>query len=127
MKINFTSGQNFQFPKTHKTFLRGKRVFSKTTIFQGGGGGHFSRRHISQSQKFYYSLDIILLTENNFLSRLIKKGKLDFSAVYPPKYFRLDYAQCKNTSKESRESTNYVINHTIDCNRHCTVNNCVIL
>ena len=41
MKINFTSGQNFQFPKTHKTFLRGKRVFSKTAIFQGGGGGIF--------------------------------------------------------------------------------------
>ena len=101
MKINFTSGQNFQFPKTHKTFLR---------------GGFFEEAYFLEL-KILLLDDIILLTENNFLPRLIKKGKLNFSALYPPKYFRLDYPQCKNTSKESRESTNYVINHTIDCNR----------
>ena len=37
-------------------------------------------------------MDQFLFTENNFLSSLIKKGKLKFFPLYLPKYFHLEYA-----------------------------------
>ena len=85
MKINFTSGQNFQFPKTHKTFLRGKRVFSKTAIFQGGGA--FFEEAYFPEPKILLFIGYNPFNRKQFSLSFNKKGKVRFLCSVSSKVF----------------------------------------